>query len=84
MKKCICKKNYDVTEDFGMNFIKGRIYDYSMVYSVNDHMNYMLIEPCDRLSSGYSTLPFNERGFNEYFIDLKENRKCKLEKLWQS
>ena len=84
VKKCLCEKDYDVTEDFGMNFIRGKIYEYSVVYSVNLYDHYMLIEPCERLSSGYSTLPFNEIGFKEYFIDLKEVRKEKLKKIWQS
>lgn len=78
MAKCLCKANYDVVEDFGMNFQIGKIYSYD-IFTHNSKTTYMLYEKNLRLSSNYSSLPFNKKGFDMYFVDIIELRKNKLD-----
>lgn len=80
LEKCICKVDYDVIEDFGMNFQISKIYSYDIFIQPNKII-YMLYEKNLRLSSGYSSLSFNKKGFDTYFIDVKELRKLKLEEI---
>ena len=44
MKKCICKKNYDLSQDFGINFIKGKSYEYKETNLNMDDTEFYLYE----------------------------------------
>lgn len=77
MKKCICKKNYDLSQDFGINFIKGKNYEYKEINLNMDDTEFYLYES----NSSLRSIPFNKYGFNKFFIDIKEDRKLKLQKI---
>lgn len=83
--KCLCIKYYDVELDFGMIFYKGEIYEYKKINSsLSNPAIFILYQQNDRLSSGYSTLTFNKKGFKRFFIDLNKVRRIKLNKIKKS
>ena len=62
MKKCICKKNYDLSQDFGINFIKGKSYEYKETNLNMDDTEFYLYES----NSLFRSIPFNKYGFNKF------------------
>ena len=77
MKKCKCIKNYYYNID--LEHIKNQFYD----YYINKDDNYIYIE--NEPKTAFSMFPIEsnsyEADFKEYFINIKDERKQKLEKL---
>lgn len=70
--RLICHTSYGIYKKV---FIKDKSYNITKIVEVNDITRFWII-------SDYNIeYGFSHEGYNKYFLDIKEQRKLKLEKL---
>ena len=77
-KKCVCIKNYNIFEDFSMDFRVGEIYEYEIKLKSDFHP-FEMDERTYIVYDSKTNVSFNHY-FHVYFVDL---RKAKVKKLWR-